>query len=66
MDKFAVMNALNNLDERTPAYLRGEIFAHGDQTVRFDAIRVLGSLDPSDNTSETLRSMLRVVPADEE
>ena len=34
MDKFAVLQALADLDQATPAFFRAEMFAHGDMTVR--------------------------------
>lgn len=56
--KFEVLNALRDLDERTPEYLQGEVFCHGSLKVRTDAIAVLASLNQFDGSTRTLREMI--------
>ncbi|MCA8921246.1 MAG: hypothetical protein KDD82_05520 [Planctomycetes bacterium] len=59
--KFDVQNALRNLDQRTPAFYRQELFSHGDLKVRAIAVEVLTDMDPEDRTSERLRTKLELV-----
>ena len=59
--KFDLQNALRDLDQRTPAFFRQELFAHGDIKVRNNAVEVLTELEPRDRTSERLRTKLQLV-----
>jgi hypothetical protein len=46
-------HALRDLNKRTPEYLRGELFAHGDLTMIRDAKRILAEgIDPTGATKE--------------
>lgn len=58
--EFEFKRALTNLDERTPAFFRSEIFAHGDQKVREDSVRELRQLDPTMKSVRELISMLTI------
>jgi len=58
---FEAQHALRGLDERTPRYIRDEVFAHGDIQVRMDAIEILRELDPAEQTVRALQNMLRLV-----
>ena len=58
---FETTNALRDLDERTPRYLRGEVFAHGDLTTVIAAVEVLQTLDPEDKTASVLVNMMRLI-----
>ena len=58
---FEVLNALRDLDRRTPAFFLEEIFHHGDQTMRERALEILKDLDPQQHrSSAVLRDMLKV------
>lgn len=57
---FEVLNALNELDQRTPAYFLAEIFAHGDAQVRLDAIEILADLDPEQKSVRVLRELIKL------
>ncbi len=61
---FNLQNALRDLDRRTPAFLRQEIFSHGDLTVREAALGILSELspDPEFESVKILRDMLRTIP----
>lgn len=59
--KFDLQNALRDLDQRTPAFFRQELFAHGDVKVKTVAVEVLTELEPQDRTSELLRTKLQLV-----
>jgi hypothetical protein len=61
---FNLQNALRDLSHWTPAYLRQEIFSHGDLTVRNAAIKVLTELDsdPEHECVRLLSDMLRTIP----
>lgn len=60
---FWTLNALRDLDERTPVYLRHEIFAHGDLTTVRRARDILhAGIDPSRLSWRVLREVLRLVP----
>lgn len=61
MRRFEVEHALRDLDRRTPAYFREEIFAHGDLKVRTEAVRVLRDLDPRRKSVAVLRETLKLV-----
>jgi hypothetical protein len=61
--KFETTNALRELDQPTPEYLRQEVWAHGNtKTVRVARGILQSGLDPGARTSRTLRSLLRVIP----
>lgn len=57
---FETVNALRNLDHRTPDYLREEIFAHGDLTTRKHAIEALKTLDPECKSWRILIEMFQI------
>lgn len=44
MAEFEVINALTDLDRRTPLYFKMEIFCHSDRTAVEDAIAILSDL----------------------
>jgi len=53
-----VLLALDDLGNRTPEYLRGEMFAHADLTALEDAKEILTEgIDPS----EAVRAMKRLL-----
>lgn len=58
--EFETANALRDLDRRTPDYLREEIFAHGDLTVRKHAIESLKTLDPERKSWRILIEMFQI------
>ncbi|RMG18986.1 MAG: hypothetical protein D6731_00515 [Planctomycetota bacterium] len=58
---FDACQALRDLDRRTPAYYLQEIFHHGDQTVRRQAIEALRELDPERRSVRVLREILKIV-----
>lgn len=58
--EFETANALRDLDRRTPVYLRDEIFAHGDLTMRKNAIETFQTLDPDRKTCRVLIEMLKI------
>ena len=58
---FEFKNALTDLDQKTPSYLRQEIFAHGKLTMRREAIKALSDLDTSQLTVRVLREIIRIV-----
>lgn len=62
--EFGVLNALRDLDQATPAFFVGELFRHGDLTVRNHAIKVLNSLDPRNKNAYVLRTMLKATECD--
>lgn len=57
---FEVLNALNDLDQRTPDYFLTELFAHGDQKVRLDAVEALKELGPEKKSARVLRELIRL------
>jgi hypothetical protein len=59
--RFEVVNALRNLDERTPAFYMSELFSHGELKLKIVALEALKDLDPEDETSHQLRSMLDLI-----
>jgi hypothetical protein len=60
---FEIVNALRNLDEQTPEYLRHEVWAHGDTTTPRIAAHILRTgLDRHMRSSRTLREILRLIP----
>lgn len=61
--EFDTLNALRDLDRGTPDYIRGELFAHGDLTVRKNAIEVLTTLDPVRRSARILMLMLSIAPS---
>ena len=64
---FETMNALRELDQRTPEYFRWEAWAHGDTRTVCAALGILQSgLDPAERTGYTLRSLLRLIPEEAE
>jgi hypothetical protein len=64
MASFELISALSGLDEKTPAYFRDEIFAHGDLTTRRLAIQILSNPDSGSSAARTLMNLLRVIPRD--
>ena len=63
MVNFEVMNALRDLDQKTPSFFVAELFAHGDLTMRMNAIRALKR--PRDDSTRILIEMLRIMPEQE-
>lgn len=59
---FDMEHALRDLDEKTPAYLVDEIFAHGDLTMRKLALGALEDVEPEKRTVRVLAEMLRITP----
>ena len=60
MERFEVEHALRSLDQKTPAYFRGEIFARGDLKVRTEALKVLKELEPARHSTRILKEMLKL------
>jgi len=60
--RFEFLQALRDLDERTPSFYLQEMFAHGSLELRTDALSELQDLDPERETAAELRDMLRLIP----
>ena len=60
MWSFEVLNALIDLDQRTPVFFQQEIFAHGDLKVRKLALEILRELEPTRKTSRVLHEILKL------
>ena len=58
---FDTLQALRDLDRKTPAYFLQEIFHHGDQTVRMNSAEALKDLEPERKSVRILREILRIV-----
>ena len=59
--QFEIKHALNDLDQRTPAYFLQEIFHHGRLKVRDDAIEALKTMETERKSVRVLREILRIV-----
>ena len=59
--RFEVQHALNGLDERTPAFIRAELFAHGSLEMRQVALETLTTLDPEEKSARVLRELIKLV-----
>lgn len=57
--RFEYQHALRDLEQRTPKYLREEVFAHGDLTVKIYAVEALDDLD-EDRATSALKDMLKL------
>lgn len=60
--EFLVVEALRNLDRVTPAFLVEELFAHGETTVRHEALKIFGTLDSKSRTNRVLVEWMKLVP----
>lgn len=58
--QFEFLNALRDLDERTPHYKVVEIFHHGNLMVRVKAAQILAGISPRIRATPTLRRMLAI------
>jgi len=58
--RFEILNALRDLDRKTPPFFVSELFAHGDLATRLNAIKALTS--PQENSARFLREMLKITP----
>ena len=58
---FEVLKALRDLDQHTPAFFVGEIFAHGDLTVRQNAIDALRTLKPQRRSGRKLANLIGIL-----
>lgn len=63
MDTFVVLQALEDLDRRTPAYFVQEIFAHGrEDVVRVARLVLREGVEPRRKSPRLLREVLSIVP----
>lgn len=63
MDTFVVLQALEDLDRRTPAYFVQEIFAHGrEDVVRVARLVLREGVEPRRKSPRLLREVLTIVP----
>ena len=60
--KFELLQALRDLDRRTPAFFLAEMFSHGEVKLKLAALDALQNLDPRDESSPELRRMLKLIP----
>jgi len=58
--EFEFKHALHDLDQRTPPYFVGEIFAHGSLEVRRSAVEALKELDPDRKSVRILKAILEI------
>ena len=65
MVDFGIKNALRNLGKKTPTFFVREMFAHGDQSMRLEAIRVLSMPDIEQRTATVLIETLKIAPEQE-
>jgi len=63
VDTFVVLQALEDLDQRTPAYFVQEIFAHGrEDVVRVARLVLREGVEPRRKSPRLLREVLTIVP----